>query len=466
MLLTHEQKRDVGRQQQQRGRHPQGSGRHQRRETLAACPVPGLVVVLEADDEAIGRDVHGRTSVPAAAVRRVAPIVHVALTDRLGDRFGSAEIGIVAAPLTGERHVDRVMKVVGPVGVEPEAADRTVPHPSGIVRVDLRDHQRATSQRLALPVHRLADLLGQVHRTQVYDAIGRVEAETIEMVFRHPVHRVVHQVAPHFVAVGTIEVEPVAPRRLVAVREVGTESRQVVPLRAEVVVDHVEQNRESGAVRGIHQPLEPVRAAVRALHRVERHAVVPPVAAAGELGHRHDLHRRHAELAERGKALDDPVERARGSEGPHVQLVDDEIGRLDSTPRAVAPLERGGVHDARRAVHARRPPPAHRVRKLGAAIDAVVVVGAGWRTPNGAVMHPVGVPLQGMRLGASIALHHDLDRLGRRCPDRESGAPVGLREGAALQRSHRERGAQVWDDGSYASTTAPSGGSPMRKDAG
>ena len=162
----------------------------------------------------------------------------------------------------------RVVEVVRPVGVETVSAHFPSPHPARVVGVDFRDHECAPAQGVALRVDRLADLLRDVHRTQIHDPVGGVEPKPVQVILGDPVDRVVHDVATDLVAVRSVEVEPVPPRRLIAVREIRTQLGEVVPLRAEMVVHHVEQHGEARTVCGVDQALEAVRPAVGALHRV------------------------------------------------------------------------------------------------------------------------------------------------------------------------------------------------------
>src|SRR5437868_2064581 len=97
-----------------------------------------------------------------------------------------------------------------------------------------------------------------------------VETESVEVKFGDPVERIVHQVAPNLVALGSIQIPAVSPRRTMPVREVGPELRQVVPLGAEMIVDHVENGCETHPMAGIHQALESIGTAIRALRSVER----------------------------------------------------------------------------------------------------------------------------------------------------------------------------------------------------
>ncbi len=204
------------------------------------------------------------------------------------------------------------------------------------------------------PAHRVRKLREKRVGTGVRDAVDRVQPQAVDVVVREPGEGVLDEEAPHLVAVGPVEVQRRAPRCPVAVGEVGAEIPQVVPLGAEVVVDHVEDDGHPAPVRGVHQPPEPLRTAVALLHREGVDTVVAPVPRAGELRHRHDLEGVDAQLAQAVEVRDHGIERPLGREGPHVQLVLDLLLEGDPPPGGVPPGERRGIDHLRRPVNAER----------------------------------------------------------------------------------------------------------------
>src|SRR5205823_6508097 len=110
---------------------------------------------------------------------------------------------------------------------------------------------------------------------------------------------------------------------------------EVVPLWTKVVVNHVDYDRDSGAMSRIDESLQPVGASVARLRCVWMHSVVAPVAITGELRHRHQLDCRDAQVAEMGQLLGRRFERARRCEGADVELINDEIFERQSAPFAI-----------------------------------------------------------------------------------------------------------------------------------
>ena len=134
---------------------------------------------------------------------------------------------------------------------------------------------------------------------------------------------------------------------------VRAEAAEIVAVRAEVVVDDVEEHGEAERVRGIDQAAQIVRRAVAAGRREQADAVVAPVARAGEVGHRHQLDGGDAEVAQIGQPLGHGGERPFGRERADVQLVDDEVCQAARRSIRVGPVRR----------HAGRRPPTGRARR-------------------------------------------------------------------------------------------------------
>ena len=186
-----------------------------------------------------------------------------------------------------------MVEVVRPGCGEPvSAALRRLDQPR-LVQVALGDHVDRASALPRLALDGVVQLTQEVHRRIVDDALHRVQAKPVESAAgaRHPTQRVFDDEPSHRAGIGTVVVDRVSPGRAVARGEVRSELAQVVPLRSEVVVDDVEEGRESPGVRGVDQAREPGRPAVLGVGGEQVDAVVPPVPRAGEGGDGHHLHR-------------------------------------------------------------------------------------------------------------------------------------------------------------------------------
>ena len=130
------------------------------------------------------------------------------------------------------------------------------------------------------------------------------------------------------------------------------EPPQVQVGRPEVVVDHVQDDREPVPVGLPDELLERLRPAVGALDREDVGRVVPPRPVPGELGHRHHLEAVHPQGLEVVEPADDVLERPRPIvarvgvvERPDVQLVDHPLVPRRGLEVGLAPVERRVVDD-------------------------------------------------------------------------------------------------------------------------
>ena len=256
-----------------------------------------------------------------------------------------------------------------------------------------------------------------------------IQAEAVEVELLEPHPDVVQHVVAHRVAAVAVVIDRGAPRGLVPIVEVSAELAQVVPLRAEVVVDDVEIDRQPLGMAGVDQPMQALRAAVAVLRRVGEHAVVSPVARARELADRHDLDGRDAQLAEVAQPRDHSFERPLGGERADVQLVEDQVLAADPLPAGVGPGEPIGPYDGRRPVDALRLPERAGVGSFGAAVEPEGIAPA-----LGHVRLLVAVVAARLRLHGDLTPRRAVDQdqaypLRGGCPDPEEDRPV--------RRSHR-----------------------------
>ena len=154
---------------------------------------------------------------------------------------------------------------------------------------------------------------------------------------------------------------------------------------------------------GVDQPLQALRPAVAVLRRVGKHPVVAPVPRARELGDRHDLDGRDAQIAEVAQPGDDAVERALGREGADVQLVEDQVLAADALPAAVGPGEPIRPDDRRRPMDPLGLPERAGIGPLGPAVEPERIA-----TALGDVRLLVAV------VAAFLRLHRDLAAPRRR----------------------------------------------------
>jgi len=94
---------------------------------------------------------------------------------------------------------------------------------------------------------------------EVEDAVNRIQPQCIDVILSHPVQCIADDVMPHMIAVRSIIVDRQPPGSPVTIREIGAKLTEIIPLRPEMVVDDVQNYRESGCMAGIYEPLQSVR---------------------------------------------------------------------------------------------------------------------------------------------------------------------------------------------------------------
>ena len=187
---------------------------------------------------------------------------------------------------------------------------------------------------------------------------------------------------------------------------------QVIAVGAEVVVHHVHQHHQPQAVGLVDQCTQLLGGAVGVLWRERQHAVVPPVALAGELPQRHQLNGSDAQLGQAWQLSGNPgvtLEQA------HMQLLDHCLVPGATLPR-VLPGVTGHIHHLARPLYAFRLVARGWVGHLQLAVDAVVVTVTGLTRCN------AGVPaifIRQQRDGRLLfQFHAHAARIG--CPEGEA----------------------------------------------
>jgi hypothetical protein len=267
-------------------------------QALADGPIADLIVVLERDDEAPAGQVADVTAVRALAVWRAMASVKERLLQGGGTLLQGAEILVISGAFAGDERVERVVKVVTPLCVDAVAVGLARPDHCRVVQVALGNEHQMAAEDVFERVDLLGQLLEEVPRRGVDERVNGVEPQAVEVVVAEPHRRVVAEEPAHLVAAGVIEVHGVAPRRVVAIREVRPELANVVTGRPEVVVDDIENNGQAMRMTRIDQSLQVVGRSVAVVWREQVDAVVTPPPYARELTNRHQLHVRDAECGE------------------------------------------------------------------------------------------------------------------------------------------------------------------------
>ena len=184
--------------------------------------------------------------------------------------------------------------------------------------------------------------------------MNRIQAQRVEVIVLEPIQCVFDEESPHLVASYAVKVDGLTPGSLIAVRKVGSVSTKVVAFRPEMVVNHVERNRETVVVGRVYQALERLWSAVGVLGSEEIDAIIAPIAGPGKLRDRHQFNRRNSQGGELGKMGDDGIEGSFRGISSDVEFVKDGAIQRRAFPALIGPGEGIQVDDLRGTVHSSR----------------------------------------------------------------------------------------------------------------
>src|ERR1700730_6822650 len=175
------------------------------------------------------------------------------------------------------------------------------------------------------------------------------------MVFGQPVERVVDEEVPHSSAFGPIKVDGTTPRSAVALgKELRRIRIKVISFRAKVVADNIQQDHNSAAMGSLNKVLKIFGTAVATVWREGINAVIAPISPARKVGDGHQLQRCDSKISEVIELFAYSHESPGGSEGSHVQFIDDSFLPAAAMPVAIPPVESRWVDHFARLVHVPR----------------------------------------------------------------------------------------------------------------
>ena len=197
-----------------------------------------------------------------------------------------------------------------------------------------------------------------------------------------------------------------------------------------MVVYHVENHPQAGAMSLVHETAEIVRLAIQPNRSELPNSVVAPSEAAGKISHRHHFEHGDSAVSQLREfplsGLPCPFSR----EGPDVHFVNDLALEADALPPAVVPPETRRIHHLRRSVGPVRLIPRHRVRKATGVIQPEAIASAlsGLRDQARKVSVRLLFQLYGRR-SSRTSLQQHFHFLRARRPDAKMRAPVRLQLG-------------------------------------
>ena len=194
------------------------------------------------------------------------------------------------------------MKVVVPLRIQAVASHRAGINDAYVFEIALRDHPGLALKPACLILKCLPQFLQDVTGAEVVDAVYGIQAKRIHVVFSKPIEGIVDDEAPDAVALRPVKVDRLSPGRVMGIGEAGGKLGKIIAFGTEMVVDHVQHDREVETMTGVHKLLQPGRTAVGRLWSVKAGTVVSPISIPGHLCYRHDFNRGDAEVTKIRKA--------------------------------------------------------------------------------------------------------------------------------------------------------------------
>ena len=204
----------------------------------------------------------------------------------MANRIGGV-VGVVAILFAGGEHMQRMVDVVVPL--------RRVPPLSRIAQIArlvgvVFQNQMHMTPGINPGAHAVGQLDQNMRAGIIQDRMHRIQAQAVEVVLMQPVERVMDEKLAHLATAAAIEIDRRAPGCVVPFGEerAGVEV-EIIPLRPEVVIDHIQQDHQAARVRRLHQGFEVIGAPVAAVGGVGQDTVVSPVARARKIRHGHEF---------------------------------------------------------------------------------------------------------------------------------------------------------------------------------
>src|SRR3954452_6408673 len=181
-----------------------------------------------------------------------------------------------------------MMPVIVPKRIEIVAPFTSGPDQFQFLRLIFRDQQnRSFAGCFARGPSDRAD---DVFLRFIVNALGRVEAKAVEMEFFDPITAVADEEFADRPGARAVKINRVAPLGgSFAVDVVVRENTEIIPVRSEVVVNDIEDDREADRVRAVDKKPQVIRRTIQTAGGKKVYAVVTPAEFSGEIRNWHHL---------------------------------------------------------------------------------------------------------------------------------------------------------------------------------
>src|SRR5687768_3523565 len=103
----------------------------------------------------------------------------------------------------------------------------------------------------------LREFTDQMHLRSVANRMNGIEAKTINAIILHPVNCILDKKTPYGPGAGTIEIKALPPRcGMTRMKKILAEGSEVISIRPQVIVNHIQDNLQAVTVGGVDQTFE------------------------------------------------------------------------------------------------------------------------------------------------------------------------------------------------------------------
>src|SRR5208282_5283918 len=205
---------------------------------------------------------------------------------------------------------------------------------------------------------------------RIVNVLRCIQPKTIKMKFVDPIRCVSQKKLANGFAFSPVKIDSGAPVRLFFLAEVVFgELGQVISIRSEMVIHHVENGTDALSMRRIDEGSEIVGRSVVARRCEQIDSVVSPAERPLVFCDGHYLQKRNSQIRKFRKLLNGRTPCSFRRERAYVQFVNDLVVKLDAAPGVIGPRKRGWVCDLRRSMRALRLKSRGRIWKRAFAID-------------------------------------------------------------------------------------------------
>ena len=189
----------------------------------------------------------------------------------------------------------------------------------------------------------------------ILQGMGGIEPKSVEVKLVNPVECIFQKKPTDMSGIFAVEIHGRTPGRFVPGGEiVGRVGSEVVAVRSQVVVNHIQENGHFQLVGPVHQLLQVPGGAIATGGCKKCHAIVTPVPLSGKVCYRHDFDGGDPQFLQVGKSFFCRREGSLRREGSHMQLVKKQLAGIGPPPVRVIPGKIIQPDNLRRAMYSQR----------------------------------------------------------------------------------------------------------------